>query len=339
MKILGIETSCDECSVAVVENGTTILSNIVATQIEQHRQFQGVVPEIASRLHVEWIQAVTETALEKAEITNKELDGIAVTNRPGLLGSLLVGVNFAKAYSAALNLPIVAVDHIRAHLYASQIGSPLQYPYIGLLVSGGHTIICIVHSYDDIEVLGTTIDDAVGEAFDKVAKHYNFGYPGGVAIDRLAQKGDSKVFMFPGSTLQKGQHKYDVSYSGLKSATINQLDLFWNGVDEKSPENIAASFQRAAVNMLIKRVRAALEETGLKRLSAGGGVAANSYLRLELEALKKGGYEVSFPSLKLCTDNGAMIAALAYRYLADGIQGDYSESASARVTAFKKQYS
>jgi N6-L-threonylcarbamoyladenine synthase len=336
MKILGIETSCDECSVAVVENGTTILSNIVATQIEQHRQFQGVVPEIASRLHLEWIQAVTETALEKAKITNKELDGIAVTNRPGLLGSLLVGVNFAKAYSAALNLPIVAVDHIRAHLYASQIEKPLEYPYIGLLVSGGHTIICIVHSYDDIEVLGTTIDDAVGEAFDKVAKHYNFGYPGGVAIDRLAQNGDSKVFMLPGSTLQKGQHKYDVSYSGLKSATINQLDLFWNGVGEKSPENIAASFQRVAIGTLVKKVKKAIEDTKINRLGVGGGVAANSYLRKELLRLKD--VEISFPSMALCGDNGAMIAALGYHYIKDGHRDNLSFTASARVAAFKKSY-
>lgn len=339
MRVLGIETSCDECSAAVVEDGRTILSNIIATQIELHKPYEGVVPELASRLHTQWIGTVVQTALQKAGLEPHDIDAVAVTNRPGLLGSLLVGLSFAKGFSASLDIPFITIDHIRAHLYASQIEHPLEYPYLGLLVSGGHTVICRVDGYDAIEVLGTTIDDAIGEAFDKVAKHYGFGYPGGIAIDRLAKKGNPLAFLFPGPTLHSKDHPYDISYSGLKTAAINQLDAFWDGGSEKSPENIAASFQRAAVNMLIKRVRAALEETGLKRLSAGGGVAANSYLRLELEALKKGGYEVSFPSLKLCTDNGAMIAALAYRYLADGIQGDFSESASARVTAFKKQYS
>jgi N6-L-threonylcarbamoyladenine synthase len=207
-----------------------------------------------------------------------------------------------------------------------------------VLVSGGHTVICRVDDYDTIEVLGTTIDDAIGEAFDKVAKHYGFGYPGGVAIDQLAKRGNPLAFLFPGSTLHAKDHPYDISYSGLKTAAINQLDSFWDGVSDKSPENIAASFQRSAVNMLTKRVRLALQETGLRRLSVGGGVAANSYLRSELLGLREGGYEVAFPSLKLCTDNGAMIAALAYHYLRDGITSDFTESASARVTAFKKQY-
>ena len=336
MKVLGIETSCDECSVAVVENGKDILSNVVATQIALHTPYQGVVPEIASRLHTEWISQVVTSALEQAGIGMEGIDAVAVTNRPGLLGSLLVGVNFAKALAATLEVPVIGIDHIRAHLYASQIEQPLAYPYLGVLVSGGHTVICTVKSYDDIEVLGTTIDDAIGEAFDKVAKHHGFGYPGGVVIDRLAQKGDPTAFLFPGPALQKGDHPYDVSYSGLKTAVINQLDQFWNGTSEKSPENIAASFQRTAVGILMKRVRKALDETGLTRLAAGGGVAANSLLRSELKALR--GIEVAFPSMKLCTDNGAMIAGLAYQYLADGLESPLDITASARVTAFKRTY-
>ncbi|NBK22845.1 MAG: tRNA (adenosine(37)-N6)-threonylcarbamoyltransferase complex transferase subunit TsaD [Spirochaetia bacterium] len=338
MRVLGLETSCDECSAAVVEDGKTILSNIIATQIEEHKPFEGVVPELASRLHTEWISTVVQTALDRSGLKSSEIDAVAVTNRPGLLGSLLVGLSFAKGFAASLEVPFITIDHIRAHLFASQIEQQLEYPYLGVLVSGGHTVICRVDDYDTIEVLGTTIDDAIGEAFDKVAKHYGFGYPGGVAIDHLAKKGNPLAFLFPGPTLHAKDHPYDISYSGLKTAAINQLDSFWDGVSEKSPENIAASFQRSAVNMLTKRVRLALQETGLRRLSVGGGVAANSYLRSELLGLREGGYEVAFPSLKLCTDNGAMIAALAYHYLRDGITSDFTESASARVTAFKKQY-
>jgi N6-L-threonylcarbamoyladenine synthase len=331
MRVLGIESSCDECSAAIVENGNTILSNVVATQIELHRPFLGVVPEIASRIHVEWIGEVVNEALSKANLTVNDIDAVAVTNRPGLLGSLLVGVNFAKAFAATLDIQIVAVDHIRAHLNASQIEHPLKYPYLGLLVSGGHTIICIVHSYDDIEVLGTTIDDAIGEAYDKIAKHYNFGYPGGVAIDKLAQKGDSKAFLFPGIKLKD---PYNVSYSGLKSAVINQLDQFWDGKSEKSPENISASFQRVAVGILVKRVKKAIKEIGLRRLGVGGGVAANSLLRAELNKLES--VEVAFPSMSLCADNGAMIASIAYHYLNDNKVYNLDFITTARVEGFKR---
>ncbi|MFA5513391.1 MAG: tRNA (adenosine(37)-N6)-threonylcarbamoyltransferase complex transferase subunit TsaD [Sphaerochaetaceae bacterium] len=336
MKVLGIETSCDECSASVVEDGRKILSNVVATQLEQHRPFYGVVPEIASRIHIQWISAVVKEALKEASVTVDDLDGIGVTNRPGLLGSLLVGVNFAKALSATLNIPIVAVDHIKAHLHASQIESPLEYPYLGLLVSGGHTIICKVNDFDDMEVLGTTIDDAIGEAFDKVAKHYNLGYPGGLAIDKLAQKGNQKAFLFPGSKLDKGNHVYDVSYSGLKTAVINQLDLFWDKKSDKSAENIAASFQRSAVGMIVKRVKRALKEEGFSRLAVGGGVGANSLLRKELKAIKN--IELAIPSMKLCTDNAAMIGSLAYHYIKSNRVDDLNFSSSPRVAEFKKSY-
>jgi N6-L-threonylcarbamoyladenine synthase len=337
MYVLGIETSCDECSAAIVEDGRKILSNVVATQIELHKPYEGVVPELASRLHTEWIDQVVLAAINQAGLTVEDIDAVAVTNRPGLLGSLLVGVNFAKGLAASLDVPFITIDHIRAHLYASQIENPQVYPYLGILVSGGHTVICRVDGYDEIAVMGTTIDDAIGEAFDKVAKHYGLGYPGGVVIDRLSKTGNPKAYLFPGPTIKGEGHEYDISYSGLKTAVINQLDKFYDGKSEQSKENIAASFQRSAINVLMKRIRLALKDTGLMRVSAGGGVAANSLLRSELKELEKGGYTVTFPSIKLCTDNGAMIAGLAYRYLQDGVRDDFNVSASARVSAFKKK--
>lgn len=332
MNVLGIETSCDECSSAVVRDGSQVLSNVIATQIELHRPYDGVVPEIASRLHTEWISQVVESAIRQSGLDKQQIDAIAVTSRPGLLGSLLVGLNFAKGLSAGLGIPFIGVDHIRAHLYAPQIEHPQEYPYLGVLVSGGHTVICKVSGFDQIEVLGTTIDDAIGEAFDKVAKHYGFGYPGGVMIDRLARQGDPNAFLFPGPSLDS---PFDISYSGLKTAVINQLDKFATG-KPATPENIAASFQRCAVGILLKRVVKALEHTGLTRLSAGGGVAANSLLRSELKALESRGIDVSFPSMKLCTDNAAMVAGLGYHYLKDGIHSELNLNASARVAAFKK---
>ncbi len=336
MIVLGIETSCDECSAAVVRDGREIMSNVIATQIELHKPYQGVVPELASRLHTEWIEQVVGAAVTKAGIGMEDLDAVAFTNRPGLLGSLLVGVNYAKTLAETLGIPFIGIDHIRGHLYASQIENPLEYPYLGVLVSGGHTVICKVLSYDEVDVLGTTIDDAIGEAFDKVAKFYDLGYPGGVVIDRLSKEGDPNAFMFPGPSMDRNEHPYDMSYSGLKTAVINQKDRFLVPGKEDSKANIAASFQRQAVGILMKRLRLALKDTGLKRVSAGGGVAANSLLRSELKELEKEGYQVTFPSLKLCTDNGAMIAGLAYNYLRDGYRDDVTVSASARVNAFKK---
>ena len=336
MYVLGIETSCDECSAAVVEDGRNILSNVIATQIELHRPFDGVVPELASRLHTEWISQVVYAAIRQAGIRKEDIGAIAATARPGLLGSLLVGLNFAKGMASVMDVPFIGIDHIRAHLYAPQIEHPLEYPYLGVLLSGGHTVICRVESYDSIEVLGTTVDDAIGEAFDKVAKHYGLGYPGGVMIDRLAQKGDPMAFRFSGPKMGASYNPYDISYSGLKTAVINQLDIFSTG-KPATPENIAASFQRVAVGMLMKRVDKALKDTGLMRISAGGGVAANSLVRSSLKAYEEKGYEVSFPSLKLCTDNGAMVAGLGYRYIADGVRSDFDLTASARVSAFKKQ--
>lgn len=336
MLVLGIESSCDECSASLVRDGKEILSNIVATQIELHKPYNGVVPEIASRLHTEWIMGVVDQCIKEAGVKKEDIDGVAVANKPGLSGSLLVGVSFAKAFAWSLGIPFVGVDHIKAHLYAPHLEYDIEYPYLGLLVSGGHTVISRVNDFDDIEVMGSTIDDACGEAYDKVAKFFNLGYPGGVIIDRLAQKGNDRAFNFPRPNLHKGDHKYDVSYSGLKTAVINQMDQFWDGVSEKSPENIAASFQRAAIGMLMKRLERAIKDTGIKTVVAGGGVSANSCLRDKLSGLY--GVNAYYPSLALCTDNGAMIAALGYELLKRGDRDDLSLNAVSRVMAFRRGY-
>ena len=349
MKILGIETSCDECAAAVVEDGREVLSNIVATQIPFHAPYNGVVPEIASRKHTEWIYDVVKASLDKAGIEPGDIDAVAATNRPGLLGSLLVGLSFAKAFAWARNIPLIAIDHMKAHLYASQLsnmgsgenGYPI-YPFLGLLVSGGHSIICRADDFDQITVLGTTIDDAAGEAFDKVAKHYGFGYPGGAVIDRMAQNGDSTAFRFPMPSLHKGSpsgegHRCDVSYSGLKNAVINQLEQFRIKKDgEPKPEDIAASFQKTAVEILLRALFNAAEDSGLSTIVAGGGVAANSYLRARLA--QRQDLNCIFPPPEFCGDNGAMIAGIGYHYLARGDRSPISVIASARVEGFKKKY-
>ena len=339
MFVLGIETSCDECSAAVAENGKKLLSNIVASQIEIHRPFMGVVPEIASRTHVEWIGSVVKKAVEEAGLNIGDIGGIAVTSRPGLTGSLLAGLSYAKGLSYSTGIPFTGVDHIFAHIYAAHLEYDIDYPYLGLLVSGGHTIIAVVNSHDDMNVLGTTIDDACGEAFDKVAKYYNLGYPGGVVIDRLSSKGDFRAFSFPEPSLHKGEHVFDVSYSGLKTAVVNQLDQFLNPGFEKTPENIAASFQKSAIDMLVKKVEKAVDKTGIRTIVTGGGVAANSYLRKSLTILcEMEGLRLFNPSLKLCGDNGAMIAGLGYHLLKNTKDSDYTLTASPRVSAFRKTY-
>ena len=365
MKVLGIETSCDECAAAVVEDGKKILSNVVATQIPFHAAYNGVVPEIASRMHTEWINRVVQEALNKASCEVSDIDAVAATAHPGLLGSLLVGLSFAKAFAWARRIPFVAVDHMLAHLYAPRLEfsnaenstqPETAYPFLGLLVSGGHSIICRADDFDDITVLGATIDDAVGEAFDKVSKHYGFGYPGGAVIDKLAKSGNPHTFNFPLPSLHKGDHRYDLSYSGLKTAAINQLDKFYaqahssaagsSGVgrdkprDEASaeynPADIAASFQRVAVEILLRSLFRVVEDTGLKRIVAGGGVAANSCLRETMA--KRQDLNCVFPPLELCGDNGAMVAGLAYQYLARGEQSSLKATASARVKSFKRMY-
>ncbi len=321
---------------ALVVDGKAIRSHVIATQIEFHRRFNGVVPEIASRMHTEWILPVYRQTLDESGMGSSDIDGIAVTSHPGLSGSLLVGLSFAKGLAATLGVPFVATDHILSHLYAPQLVEDIEYPFLGLLVSGGHTLICRMDSCDDLTVLGTTIDDACGEAFDKVAKYYGFGYPGGVVVDRLARTGDARAANFPDPSLHKGDHRYDVSYSGLKTAVINQLDQFWNAGYEQSRENIAAAFEKAAIDMLVKRLLRAASDTGIRRIVAGGGVAANTYLRQVLAARED--LEIHFPPLELCTDNGAMVAGFGYHYLKAGMSSDWSENVSARVSRFRRRY-
>ncbi|MCQ2596421.1 MAG: tRNA (adenosine(37)-N6)-threonylcarbamoyltransferase complex transferase subunit TsaD [Treponema sp.] len=334
MKVLGIESSCDETAAAIVEDGRKIISNVVATQIPFHQIYKGVVPEIASRKHAEWILPVVNQALAEANMDLSEVDAICATNRPGLMGSLLVGLTFGKTLAWATGKPFVAVNHMLGHLYAAHLENDIPYPYLGLLVSGGHSIICKVNNFDDIEVLGTTVDDSVGEAFDKVSKFYGLGYPGGVVIDNLAKKGDPKAATFPIPRLDPVDHRYDVSFSGLKTAVIHQCDMFWNEGYEHSVENMCAAFQETAVKTLTNKLLKAVEDTGLKTVVAGGGVAANSRLREILAARKD--LKVIFPPLKLCGDNGAMIAGVGYHFLARGDRSGWDTTACARIPQFKR---
>lgn len=334
MKVLGIETSCDETACAVVEDGRNILSNVVASQIPFHKVYGGVVPEIASRKHAEWILPVVRRALEDADLTLDGADAIAVTNRPGLVGSLLVGLTFAKTLAWATGKPFLAVNHILGHLYSAHLVNDIEYPYIALLVSGGHTIIAKVNGFDNLEIMGTTMDDSAGEAFDKVAKYYNLGYPGGVAIDRLSKQGSREAFAFPVAKLEKGEHRYDVSFSGLKTAVIHQASSFLRDGYDFTNGNIAASFQETACKMLVSRTLRACEDTGLKTVVAGGGVAANSRLR-EMFAERKD-LNVIFPPLSLCGDNAAMIAGVAYHALARGDRSPLDTPACARIPQFKR---
>lgn len=335
MNVLGIETSCDECSASIVADGKTILSNVITTQIEVHRPYNGVVPELASRTHTEWIAPIVERAISEADIKLSAVDAIAVTNRPGLIGSLLVGLSFGKSLAYALRVPLVAINHIEAHIYAPHLEHEIGYPYLGVIVSGGHTIIAEVNAWHEMRVIGTTIDDACGEAFDKVAKHFDFGFPGGKSVDDLARRGNPEALLFPDASLHKGDHRYDVSYSGLKTAAINQLDRFLQPGCEATPENIAASFERAAVDMLMKRIERGVDDLGMKRVVVGGGVAANTYFRERLALL---GSEVYLPSLALCTDNGAMIAGLGFHHVCDGRIDDLEVNAVSRVPNFRKTY-
>ena len=334
MKILGIESSCDETAAAVVEDGQKILSNVVATQIPFHEVYNGVVPEIASRKHTEWILPVVRQALKEADLRLADIDAVAATNRPGLMGSLLVGLTFGKTLAWASGKPFIAVNHMLGHLYAAHLVQQIDYPYLGLLVSGGHTIICKVLNFDELEILGTTIDDSVGEAFDKVAKFYGLGYPGGVIIDKLAKNGSPEAAHFPVPKIDKGEHRYDVSFSGLKTAVIHQRDMFWNDSYEKTAENMCAAFQETACRTIASRLFRAVEDTGISTVVAGGGVAANSRLRALLAEKKE--LNCIFPPLKLCGDNGAMIAGVAYHFLKRGDRSGWNTTASARIPQFKR---
>ena len=320
MNILAVESSCDETAVAVVRDGREVLTDCIASQVELHRIYGGVVPEIASRMHIEAIYALADQALEQAGITRKDIDAVAVTYAPGLIGAVLVGVNFAKAAALALGKPLIPVHHIRGHIAANYLAYPdLKPPFLCLVVSGGHTMIVDVEDYTSMTILGTTLDDAAGECFDKVGRVLGMPYPGGAALDRAAQQGDDKKYSLPRS--RSGANPYDMSFSGLKTAALNLIHHADQVGEELDIPSLCASFTAAVSDTLVPRVVMALEQTGRKKLAVAGGVAANSRIRADiLKAAETLGAEVYLPPLKLCGDNAAMIGAQAYyEYLAGNV--------------------
>lgn len=313
--VLGIESSCDETSVAIVKNGREVLSNVIDTQIKIHEKFGGVVPEIASRNHIEAISRVAKKALEDANKTFEDIDVIAPTYGPGLVGALLVGVSYARGLSFALNKPLVGVNHLEGHISANYITHPdLEPPFLCMLTSGGNTQIVYVKDYCEMEVLGKTRDDAIGEAFDKVARVVELGYPGGPKVDKLAQQGQATI-NFPKTHFEN----LDFSFSGIKTAVIN---LHHKEPDIKK-EDLCMSFEKAVTEVLIENITKAIEQTGIKKVVLAGGVSANTHIRSEFEKLEEKEIKIYKPDLKLCTDNAAMIASAGYyRFL----HGDLSEN-------------
>lgn len=319
IKILAVETSCDETAASVIENGNHVLSNVVQSQIESHKRFGGVVPEVASRHHVEMITRVIEAALSNANLTAKELDAVAVTYGPGLIGALLVGVNAAKAFAFAHDLPLIPVHHIAGHIYANQLEHKIKFPLISLIVSGGHTELIKMNDHLEFEVIGETLDDAVGEAYDKVARVIGLPYPGGPEIDRLSKEGKD-MYDFP-RALQ--DDSYNFSFSGLKSHVINKLHNEKQKNIEINKADVARSFQESVVDVLTTKTMRALKDENIKTLIVAGGVAANSALRERFETLtKENNIELYIPSFKYCTDNAAMIGAVAYEQFKRGYFAD-----------------
>ena len=313
-RILGIETSCDETAAAVVSRGTDVMSSVVSSQIELHRRYGGVVPEVASRAHVELLMPVVAQAIVEAGVEDREIEAVAATHGPGLVGALLVGVSAAKAMSLVWDVPFVAMNHLEAHLYAAFLEEPdLEMPLVILLVSGGHTMLIVMEDHLRYRVLGGTVDDAAGEAFDKVARYMDLGYPGGPVIDQLAMEGDPAAIRFPRAMAHDG---WDFSFSGVKTAVVNHV--------RKHPDadvrDVSASFQEAVVDVLVDKARQAAREVGAKGLCLAGGVAANSRLREKtLDVCVADGYRAFLPSRAMCTDNAAMVAAAAWwRLQADG---------------------
>ena len=322
MNILAIESSCDETAAAVVRDGRTVLSNCVASQIEMHTIYGGVVPEIASRKHVEAVTGLADQALEQAGMTRSDLDAIAVTYAPGLIGAVLVGVNFAKGAAMALDLPLIPVHHVRGHIAANYLTHPdLEPPFVCLCVSGGTTAIVDVKSYTEMEVLGGTRDDAAGECFDKVARVLGIGYPGGGPMDRLAQGGDDSRYELPRAHV--AGHELDMSFSGLKTASLNLIHNAQQKGEEMSLPDFAASFGRAVSDSLVPRAMAAARMKGYGRLAVAGGVAANSRIRADLQAAcAKSGDKLYLPELKYCGDNAAMIGCQGfYEYQSGHVAG------------------
>ena len=317
MKILAVESSCDETAVAIVEDGRRVLADEIASQVELHRLYGGVVPEIASRKHIEAIYALADQALETAGMTRQDIDAVAVTYAPGLIGAVLVGVNFAKAAALALDVPLIPVHHIRGHIAANYLAYPdLEPPFLCLVASGGHSLIVDVEDYTTFHILGGTRDDAAGECFDKVARLLGMPYPGGAALDKMAQTGDDRKYPMPHTKLSG--NPLDMSFSGLKTAAINLIHNSQQKGEELDIPSLCASFSLAVSDMLVPRTMEALKQTGRTRLAIAGGVAANSRIRADFQReTRQKGVELYMPPLKLCGDNGAMIGAQAYyEYLA-----------------------
>ncbi|MBC2856275.1 MAG: tRNA (adenosine(37)-N6)-threonylcarbamoyltransferase complex transferase subunit TsaD [Cetobacterium sp.] len=309
MIILGIETSCDETSVAVIKDGKTILSNNISSQIEIHKEYGGVVPEIASRHHIKNIATILDESLKEAKITLDDVDYIAVTYAPGLIGALLVGVSFAKGISYAHNIPIIPVHHIKAHIYANFIEHDVELPCIALVVSGGHTNIIYIDEQHNFVNLGGTLDDAVGESYDKVARVMGIGYPGGPVVDKMYYKGNKDFLPIPEPKVDG----YEFSFSGIKTSVINFVNKMKMKNEEFKPEDLAASFQHKVVDILCKKTLKAAIDKNVKQIVVAGGVAANSLLRSELaKRAESKGIKVAYPSMSLCTDNAAMIAVAGH---------------------------
>ena len=322
MKILALESSCDETAAAVVEDGRLVRSSVIASQVEEHKLYGGVVPEIASRRHSEAIVPVTQKALDDAGMTLDEIDAIAVTYAPGLIGALLVGVNFAKGLSLSAKKPLIPVHHLRSHIAANYITAPeLEPPFLCLVVSGGHTHIVEVNGYTDLRVIGCTRDDAAGEAFDKAARAMGMPYPGGVEMDRVAESGDPMAFRLPHPKVDGAP--YDFSFSGLKTAVINLIHNAKQKGEELPVPDLAASFRKAVVDCLVQNFVKAAEAFGSKKLVMAGGVSANSLLRRRLdEECRKHGWKLYMPALNLCGDNAAMVGAQGYyEFLAGNTAG------------------
>ena len=329
MNILGIDTSCDETAVAVVADGRDVLSNVIASQIKAHQAYGGVVPELASRKHIEAINYIVDKALTEADVTFLDVDAVAVTNRPGLIGALLVGVAAAKSLAYAHNLPLLGINHIEGHIYANyMVHDALTFPHICLTVSGGHTLLVEVHEGWRYKVLGSTQDDAAGEVYDKVAKYLGLGFPGGRVIDELAQKGNPTAIDFPRPMRNSGDYQF--SFSGIKTSVRYFIEKAQRAELPVAIEDIAASFQAAVVDVLVYKTLRAAKATGAKTITLTGGVAANSELRASLKtAAAEIGANVYYPPISLCTDNGAMIAGIAYEKYQQGLRDGLELNAAA----------
>lgn len=324
---LGLESSCDETSASIVKDGKIILSNRIFSQVELHREFSGVVPEIASRSHLETINALIDSALDEAGADFSNLDYVAATNRPGLIGSLMIGLQSAKTISYTLGIPLIAVNHLEAHLYAPFLeGEKAEYPFMGLLISGGNTVLYRVNGPGDMILIGKTADDAVGEAFDKISKYLGLGYPGGPVIEKLASTAVQKKLIFPRLMTDPGDTRF--SYSGLKTAVINHI----KNNPEADIAEIVYSFQESALELLVRRLFSSARDLGIKRLVVAGGVAANGRLRQLLNENRREDEKIIVPSPLLCTDNAAMICGIAYQYYINRKFSPLSADVYSRIT-------